>query len=123
MWTSFAAGRDEDLNQKTINKLSVRPKSEFEFTPKSYEERTVPIPSALLESLRARWKKHQTATLIFSTPPHPKRKNYGGDKPDAHRLELGKEIAYRAELNCKRCNTQQGRCSDGPYCQKFYLHK
>jgi len=83
----------------------------------------VPIPSALLESLRTRWKKHQDSTLIFPTPPHPKRKNYGGDKPDAHLLELGKEIAYRAELNCRRCKTRQGKCSDGPFCQKFYLHK
>ncbi|MGB7169006.1 MAG: site-specific integrase [Acidobacteriaceae bacterium] len=112
----------EDVDWKA-GTLSVRPKPEFGFTPKSYEERTVPIPSALLESLRARWKKHQDTTLIFPTPPHPKRKNYGGDKPDAHLLELGKEIAYRAELNCKRCKTQQGKCSDGPFCQKFYLHK
>jgi len=112
----------EDVDWKA-GTLSVRPKPEFGFTPKSYEERTVPIPSALLESLRARWKKHQNSTLIFPTPPHPKRKNYGGDKPDAHLLEMGKEIAYRAELNCKRCKTQQGKCSDGPYCQKFYLHK
>lgn len=112
----------EDVDWKA-GTLSVRPKPEFGFTPKSYEERTVPIPSALLESLRSRWKKHQNSTLIFPTPPHPKRKNYGGDKPDAHLLELGKEIAYRAELNCKRCKTQQGKCSDGPYCQKFYLHK
>jgi integrase len=112
----------EDVDWKA-GTLSVRPKPEFGFTPKSYEERTVPIPTALLESLRARWKKHQNSTLIFPTPPHPKRKNYGGDKPDAHLLELGKEIAYRAELNCKRCKTQQGKCSDGPFCQKFYLHK
>lgn len=112
----------EDVDWKA-GTVSVRPKPEFGFTPKSYEERTVPIPSALLESLRARWKKHQNTTLIFPTPPHPKRKNYGGDKPDAHLLELGKEIAYRAELNCKRCKTQQGKCSDGPFCQKFYLHK
>lgn len=112
----------EDVNWKA-GTLSVRPKPEFEFVPKSYEERSVPIPSALLESLRVRWKKHQDSTLIFPTPPHPKRKNYGGDKPDAHLLELGKEIAYRAGLNCKRCKTQQGKCSDGPFCQKFYLHK
>jgi integrase/recombinase XerD len=112
----------EDVDWKA-GTLSVRPKPEFGFTPKSYEERTVPIPSALLESLRVRWKKHQNSTLIFPTSPHPKRKNYGGDKPDAHLLELGKEIAYRAELNCKRCKTQQGKCSDGPFCQRFYLHK
>lgn len=112
----------KDVDRKA-GTLSVRPKPEFGFTPKSYEERTVPIPSALLESLRARSEKHDDSTLIFPTPPHPKRKNYGGDKPDAHLLELGKEIAHRAELNCKRCKTQQGKCRDGPFCQKFYLHK
>jgi integrase len=112
----------EDVDRKA-GTLIVRPKPEFGFTPKSYEERSVPIPSALLDSLRTRWKKHQDSVLIFPTPPHPKRKNYGGDKPDAHLLELGKEIACRAGLNCKRCKTQQGKCSDGPFCQKFYLHK
>jgi len=112
----------EDVDWK-VGTLSVRPKLDFGFTPKSYEERSVPVPTALLESLRARWKKHQDSVLIFPTPPHPKRKNYGGDKPDAHLLELCKEIAHRAELNCRRCRTRQGKCADGPYCQKFYLHK
>lgn len=112
----------EDVNWKT-GTLSVRPRPEFGFTPKSYEERSVPIPHALLESLRTRSKKRQESVLIFPTPRHPKRPNYGGDKPDAHFLELGKEIAYRAGLNCKRCKTRQGKCSDGPHCRKFYLHK
>ncbi|HEX4039485.1 MAG TPA: tyrosine-type recombinase/integrase, partial [Acidobacteriaceae bacterium] len=97
----------EDVNWKA-GTLSVRPKLDFAFTPKSYEERSVPVPTVLLESLRARWKKHQDSVLIFPTPAHPKRKNYGGDKPDAHLLELCKEIAHRAELNCKRCRTRQG---------------
>lgn len=112
----------EGINWKS-GTLSVVPNAEFGFIPKSYEERTVPIPSALLESLRARWKKHQHAALVFPTPPHPKRKNYGGDKPDAHLLEMCKTVAHRAKLNCGRCRTAQGKCADGPYCQRFYLHK
>ncbi|WP_263352748.1 tyrosine-type recombinase/integrase [Acidicapsa acidisoli] len=112
----------EDVNWQA-GTLSVRPRPEFGFTPKSYEERSVPIPHALLESLSKHKKKQPDSVLIFPTPKHPKRPNYGGDKPDAHLLELGKEIAYRAKLNCKRCKTRQGKCSDGPYCQKFYLHK
>jgi integrase len=112
----------EDVNWQA-GTLSVRPRPEFGFTPKSYEERSVPIPNALLESLKKHKKKQPDSVLIFPTPKHPKRPNYGGDKPDAHLLELGKEIAYRAKLNCKHCKTRQGKCSDGPYCQKFYLHK
>jgi len=34
-----------------------------------------------------------------------------------------KAVAHRAKLNCGRCRTRQGKCADGPYCQKFYLHK
>lgn len=112
----------EDINWKS-GTLSVRPKPEFEFTPKSYEERAVPIPTVLLEALRARWKQHKDSLLVFPTPKHPTRKNYGGDKPDAHFLELCKKIAHRAKLNCGRCQTAQGKCAKGPYCQKFYLHK
>jgi len=43
----------EDVDWKA-GTLSVRPKPEFGFTPKSYEERAVPIPTVLLEALRAR---------------------------------------------------------------------
>ena len=112
----------EDVNWKS-GTLSVRPKPEFSFTPKSYEERSVPIPTALVEGLKTLSKKNQTSTLVFPTPPHPKRKNYGGGKPDAHLLELCKDIAHRAKLNCGRCQTAHGKCAEGPYCKKFYLHK
>ena len=62
--------------------LSVRSRPEFDFTPKSYEERSVPIPHALLESLSKHKKKHPDSVLIFPTPKHPKRPSYGGDEPD-----------------------------------------
>ena len=64
----------EDINWKS-GTLSVRPKPEFAFTLKSYEERAVPIPSALLEVLRERWKRRQESTLVFPTPRPPKRRN------------------------------------------------
>jgi integrase/recombinase XerD len=112
----------EDISWKS-GTLSVRSKPEFGFTPKSYEERAVPIPSLLLEALRARSKGRQESVLVFPTARHPKRRNYGGDKPDAHLLEMCKAIAHRAMLNCGRCRTPQGKCAEGPHCRKFYLHK
>ena len=33
------------------------------------------------------------------TAPHPKRPAYGGDQPDAHHLEMCKEIALKAADN------------------------
>ncbi len=33
-----------------VAKVNVRPRSDFGFTPKSYEERAVPIPLVLLEA-------------------------------------------------------------------------
>jgi integrase len=35
-----------------------------------------------------------------------------------------KKIAYWAGLNCGRCLSKHGnRCSDGPYCSNWFLHK
>ncbi len=45
---------------------------------------------------------------VFPTPPHPKRPEYGGQRPDAHHLELCKQIAWRAKLNCRHCTTTRG---------------
>src|SRR5207253_10628531 len=42
---------------------------------------------------------------------------------DAHHLELCKEIAHRAGLNCGLCITSQGECSEKPSCGEFWLHK
>jgi integrase/recombinase XerD len=106
----------------THNTLRVRPKPELGFTPKSYESRSVRVPEALIKRLRD-WKKKSEGDLVFPTLPHPKRKNYGGDAVDSHMLEQCKEIAFRAGLNCKRCVTPQGKCSDGPNCRRWFLHK
>jgi integrase/recombinase XerD len=102
--------------------ISVKPRPEYRFTPKSYEQRSVPVPASLIESLR-RHKKKSTGALVFPTPAHPIRPNYGGDAPDAHHLELCKAIAYRAGLNCGLCKASAGKCSKGPHCGEWYLHR
>jgi integrase len=106
--------------RRSILPVQVRPA--YSFTPKSYEVREVPVPRQLIEALRQRRKGSKSA-LVFPTPAHPTRPDYGGGKPDAHHLELCKEIAYRAGLNCKACVTKSGRCKDGPYCRGWHLHK
>jgi integrase len=127
----------DDVNWKA-GTLAVRAKPELGFMPKNYEKRSVPVPRALIVSLKEHRKANPESALVFPTPPHPKRPNYGGEKPDAHALEACKEIAYRAGLNCGRCKsiarkaeksqttrdkTKVKKCITGPHCKKWYLHK
>lgn len=123
------------------NTLGVRPRPEYNFEPKFYEVRSVRVPKTLIQALKAR-QKSSKGPLVFPTAPHPLRPDYGGNAPDEHHLELGKEIAYRAGLNCGFCVVESGepaeiestagkkkrleksrKCSDGPYCGQWYLHK
>jgi integrase len=127
-----------DINWKE-GKLAVSAKPERGFTPKSYEERSVPIPMALIEALRER-KRNSGSLLVFPTEPHPTRPEYGkGDNPHGHLLELCKEIAFRAGLNCKHCEgdytvyvlnngvrstaKRAYKCDTSPRCANWYLHK
>ncbi|HUB00083.1 MAG TPA: tyrosine-type recombinase/integrase [Terracidiphilus sp.] len=120
-------------------KLGVSAKPAHDFTPKSYEERTVPVPMSLIAALRER-KKASSSLLVFPTPPHPTRPDYGrGDNPDGHLLELCKEIALRAGVNCGHCKGEYTvyalskgvlgkvkrtyKCDKSPRCQNWYLHK
>ena len=35
-----------------------------------------------------------------------------------------KDVAHRAKRNCGQCVTKHDNwCAEGPYCQRFYLHK
>lgn len=83
----------------------------------------MPVPLGLIEALREYRKTTKKGALVFPTKPHPKRPNYGGDAPDAHHLELCKEIAFRAKLNCGLCITSDGQCSKNPCCSEFWLHR
>ena len=103
--------------------LSVREKPEINFAPKNYEQRTVSVPMTLIQDLRD-LSKESTSILVFPSPAHPTRRNYGGSSPDAHHLELCKKIAFRGGLNCGRCRNSKGeRCAEGPTCNRWWLHK
>jgi integrase len=127
-----------DINWKE-GKLAVSTKPELGFTPKSYEERSVPVPMGLIAALRER-KKTSTSLLVFPTAPHPTRPDYGkGNNPDSHFLESCKEIALRAGLNCGHCKGEYTvyvlykgkqhkekrayKCDASPRCANWYLHK
>ena len=127
----------DDVNWKA-GTLAVRAKPELGFMPKNYEKRSVLVPRTLVISLKEHQKANPRSVLIFPTPPHPTRPDYGGDKPDAHALEACKEIAHRAGLNCGKCKSigrktkgsqakgdksVVNQCDTGPHCKKWYLHK
>ena len=121
--------------RNTTGKISVSAKQELKFTPKSYEIRSVEVPSALLAKLKARQKK-STSVLVFPAPKHPTRPDYGGDGVDAHLLESCKQIALRAGLNCGKCEGTYTikrsaikkevlpySCKTSPRCSHWFLHK
>jgi len=103
---------DIDFREQVVR---VKAKPKWKFIPKNWEEREVPIPSTLLNSLAALKLKTTVGTdLIFPSP---------GGKPEYHMLEKCKAVASRAGLNCGHCQTKKGSCKEGPYCGKFFLHK
>jgi site-specific recombinase XerD len=135
--TGFRSGEVSTLTWWDIHystgKIGVSSK-EF-FTPKNYEIRQVEVPRALLNSLRKR-QKHSQTTLVFPVAAHPTRPGYGGDGENEHILELCKEIAFRAGLNCEKCKgtytvkrsaTKKERvaytCKTHPRCKRWFLHK
>lgn len=86
----YAAWSDVDLKQGVVR---VTAKAEYLFRPKDYEEREVPIPDKLVQSLREWGKDKKRNELVF-----PARNG----TPRKHRtqlLELCKAIAERAGLN------------------------
>jgi integrase len=130
-WTFLCSGfRKQELATLTWNRvnfeartLTVEPHPEYGFSPKNHEKRSVPVPGALIRALASWQRKHPTARLVFPSPRHPTRPDYGGESPDSHHLELCKEIAWRARLNCRRCTTAQGGCATGPWCGHWTLHR
>ena len=124
--------QDINFHGRTIQ---VTDRPEYGFKPKNHEKRAVPVPIALIEKLRKRRRSIKTA-LVFPSPKHPTRPDYGGDQPNMHLLDWCKNIAYKAGLNCRHCvaerikQTKKGkekkriyRCADGPHCERWYLHK
>jgi integrase/recombinase XerD len=124
--------QDINFHARTIQ-VSDRP--EYGFKPKNHEKRAVPVPNRLIDELRKR-RRSVKGALVFPSPKHPTRPDYGGDQPNMHFLDWCKNIAYRAGLNCRHCvaerinQAKKGRekkriyrCADGPHCERWYLHK
>ena len=106
--------RDIDFKNHVVR---VTAKPQWDFTPKNWEERAVPVPTGLIHRLR-RLKAESDAVpgqLVFP--------NSRGN-PDSEMDMIIKRLAERAQLNCGLCVTGHGnRCATGPYCQNFFLHK
>ena len=74
LFTEFRAMEIRTLTWSDINfrdgTVSVTPKADLMFMPKSYEERSVPVPRSVTSPLAARQKKSKSLP-IFPAPPHP----------------------------------------------------
>ena len=106
--------RDIDLRNSLVR---VTAKPIWSFRPKNWEERIVPLSSALMEELSALRERNsaQSSQLVF---PNSK------GNPDSENDMIVKKVAERAKLNCGQCETRHGnRCAEGPHCQHFFLHK
>lgn len=106
--------RDIDLRNSLVR---VTAKPIWRFQPKNWEERVVPLPTAIVEELRKlrERKSAQSSQLVF---PNSK------GNPDSENDMIVKRVAERAKLNCGQCETKHGnRCAEGPHCQHFFLHK
>lgn len=95
--------------------VRVKAKPKLGFVPKDWEEREVPIPDRLYNSLRRhRLAASANSPLVFATSHGRVVHNF---------LRQCKSIAWRAGLNCGLCDTGEGHCARGPYCQSWFLHK
>ena len=108
----FAAWQDIDFQRGIFH---VTEKKADGFTIKDREERSIPIPSSLLEALNQRFEKRSHHRWIFPT-------NRG--QPDGHMLRRLQTVALRAGLSCGDCRTKGGKsCRTTACCRNFGLHK
>ncbi len=104
--------RDIDFRSKTF---TITAKPDLGFTPKDFEERSVPLPDALIEALRERRRLNPDCRLIFTN-------KFGG--VEGHFLHKLKRLTLRAELNCGHCvNKTRLSCKKHPVCNNWELHK
>jgi integrase/recombinase XerD len=120
---TYAAWTDINFEKKAYH---IQEKSDVGFSPKSHEDRIIPIPTSLVDMLKARRKNAPHTRWIFV--------NDDG-KPDNHFLRKLKRIAFRTGLNCGECVTTvtKGRydskhrvqvsCKTDPVCEHIYLHR
>ena len=110
----YVEWKDIDFRNHDVR---LKAKPHWRFTPKNWEERTVPLPAGLMERLRKRKERKQARPhdLVFG--------NTKG-RPDSEMDMVVKRVAERAGLNCGQCVTEHNnKCAEGPYCMNFFLHK
>ena len=110
----YATWHDVDFHHSLVR---VTAKPFWKFKPKNYEERSVPLPTVMMEQLQE-WKNKTNAAAWDPIFPNTK------GKPDSTHIEVLKRVAFRAKLNCGQCVTKHGNtCATGPHCGRFFLHK
>lgn len=92
----FCSWKNVDFTGKVI---MVKSEPDMGFRPKDKQERSVPVPDSLIESLKKR-KKGSTSMLVFPGPD---------GKVNGHFLRMLQRLAYRAGLNCGECLTKSGQ--------------
>ena len=117
----FLTWRDVDFRTHAVR---VTAKPQWDFGPKNWEEREVPVPKKLIALLRA----YRPAKAGPDDPVFPSSTGH----PDGAMLEKLKAVAWRAKLNCGRDvlrhkladgSVRTNRCADGPFCKRWFLHK
>jgi integrase/recombinase XerD len=115
-WTT---GIDFELGNACVRRVRLPGKSEYDFTPKDFEERDVELPQRVLDALSKRRKRHPDDFLVFGNPET--------SKPEGHFLRMLKAIALRAGLNCGHCvGRVAGKsvsCKDHAVCELWTLHR
>jgi integrase len=99
--------RDISFESKT---LKVRAKPQWGFMVKTWEQRDIPVPSDVLEEIKAWQLGRPGQTLILGT---------NNRHPNSKLLRELKRLARRAGLNCGQCD----KCAERNECQEFTLHR
>jgi integrase len=99
--------RDVNREDKT---LRVQSKEQWGFSPKTWEQREIPVPDDLLAELEAWQIRREGHGLILGTKFH---------KPNTKLLRTLKRMAHKAGLNCGRCDG----CREINECKEYTLHQ
>lgn len=91
--------------------LHVRSKPAYKFHIKDKEERSLPVPTDLLNLLHKYRKQYGQRLFITGTRP---------DRPNSHLLRLLKRLVRRVNLHCGVC---AGCCAPHHECEKWTLHR
>jgi integrase/recombinase XerD len=104
----YAEFRDINWAENTYR---VRGKPKWNFRPKAWQQRDIPLFQDVGSELRSWQEKHPGESLILGTR---------NGTPDGKLLRALKRLARRSKLNCGRCDGCKRKIKE---CQEFTLHK